>query len=422
MNNYRMILSANHTAEFGYKENGNILVLGQVGTYKTRGHVLPNIMEQDNISMVIADTKGELRAKTEKLLRSKGYVIKAVNFDRPEFTMDYFNPFAYIHTPEDILATSAILASEVRGDCHIEPYWDNAAMLLLNTVIAYLVEEVNPEERTLESIQKLVSLFRASESRAKSALEILFDDLREKNSASFAVKQFDAFNVLSGSEKTSSCVVSTLLTKFAQFLTPAIERLTGKDTLNFDAIGKTKTALFVSVSDVDRSKDKLVSIFYNLLLNRLRNVADDQTCGCLPIHTHFFLDDFATNVVIPNFANYISCLRSREISFTIILQSEAQLESRYGKADSHTIISNCAYYLFLGSQDVETCSEVAKRLNYPLNKVLEKPRNEMYILGNFRRPIADAVYDVCTHPCYDKLTNERYYPENDFEDDFTDGR
>ena len=84
MNNYRMILSANHTAEFGYKENGNILVLGQVGTYKTRGHVLPNIMEQDNISMVIADTKGELRAKTEKLLRSKGYTIKSVDFDRPQ--------------------------------------------------------------------------------------------------------------------------------------------------------------------------------------------------------------------------------------------------------------------------------------------------------------------------------------------------
>ena len=56
MKDYRMILSKNHTTSFGFKDNGNILVLGQVGTYKTRGHVLPNIMEQDEISMVTTPT------------------------------------------------------------------------------------------------------------------------------------------------------------------------------------------------------------------------------------------------------------------------------------------------------------------------------------------------------------------------------
>lgn len=413
MNNYQMILSKNHTANFGFKDNGNILVLGQVGTYKTRGHVLPNIMEQNNISMVISDTKGELQAKTEKLLREKGYIIKSINFDNPRNSHNHFNPFAYIRTPEDVLATSAILVSEVHPGYHVDPYWDNAAMLMLNAVIAYLSNECRPSERTLANLRKLVCAFAAKEDNPqyKSPLEIIFDDLKDKKPESFAVKQWEAFLAIKGAAKTVSTIASVLLSKFAQVLTPDIEFLTNSDSVAFDEIGRKKTALFVSVSDVDRSKDKLVSIFYSLLLNRLRNVADKRPDRGLPVHTHFFLDDFATNVVLPSFPNMISCLRSREISFTLVLQSEGQLRSLYGDASS-TIIANCAYYLFLGSRDLQGCQDIAKRMNVPLDRVLYKSRDDVFILSNFNRPITDVIYDVRTHPFYNKLESEYYYPQS----------
>ena len=413
MKDYRMILSKNHTAHFGFKDNGNILVLGQVGTYKTRGHVLPNIMEQDKISMVISDTKGELQAKTEKMLREKGYIVKNINFDNPKASKNHFNPFKYIRTPEDILATSAILISEVHPGYKVDPYWDNSATLLLNAVIAYLVYECRPLDRTLANVRKLICNFEISEGQParKSTLEIMFDDLKKKDKEHFAVKQWESFLAIRGSEKTVACIASTLLGKFSQFLTPDIETLTENDTLDFDSIGKKKTALFVCVSDVDRSKDKLVSIFYSLLLNRLRTVADGQENRGLPIHVHFFMDDFATNVVIPSFPNFISCLRSREISFTLVLQSESQLKTLYGEAYS-TIIANCAYYLFLGSRDLQGCYEISKRMNIPLDKVLYKSRDEVFILSNYNRPIVDTIYDVRTHSAYSKLESEYYYPQN----------
>lgn len=413
MNEYRMILSKNHTANFSFKDNANILVLGQVGTYKTRGHVLPNIMEQENISMVISDTKGELQAKTAKLLQEKGYIIKSVNFDNPRSSGNHFNPFAYIQTPEDILATSAIFVSEVHPGYHVDPYWDNTATLMLNAVIAYLTEECRPSERTLTNVRKLVCAFvvREDNSQYRSPLEIIFDDLKAKKPESFAVKQWDAFLAVKSAAKTVSTIASVLLSKFAQFLTPDIEVLTGNDTVAFDEIGKKKTALFVCVSDVDRSKDKLVSVFYSLLLNRLRTVADKQPDRGLPIHTHFFMDDFATNVVIPNFPNYISCLRSREISFTLVLQSESQLKTLYGEA-SNTIVANCAYYLFLGSRDLQGCYEISKRMNIPLDKVLYKPRDEVFILSNFNRPLVDMIYDVRTHSAYNRLESEQYYSQS----------
>ena len=222
------------------------------------------------------------------------------------------------------------------------------------------------------------------------------------------MRQFESFVTIKGAERTAATIVSVLLTKFSRFLTPDIQKFTARDTVAFEELGKKKTALFVSVSDVDRSKDKLVSIFYTLLLNRLRNIADSEEDRGLPIHIHFFLDDFSTNVVIPGFANAISSLRSREISFALVLQSESQLQMRYNQ-DYRTIIANCAYYLFLGSRDLESCQEIAKRMNVPLDRVLYKPKDEVFILGGFCRPIVDAIYDIKQHPHYCDLKSERNY-------------
>ncbi len=410
MRNYNMILSQNHRAHFDYKNNGNILVLGQVGTGKTRAHILPNIMEQDGISMVISDTKGELQAKTATLLKQKGYKIKSINLDTPVLSADKFNPFQYISTPEEILMVSSILVTELNGRLAYDPYWDNAAMLLLNAVTAFLVQECASKERTLANLRKLICANQAhsEELRYISPLDIIFDDLRKKSPNCFAVQQWDAFSTISGSEKTVSCILSVLLTKFAQFLTPDVELLTSKDTVHFEALGREKTALFISVSDVDRSKDKLASIFYSLLLNRLRTVADTEPDRGLPVHVHCFLDDFATNVVIPSFDNYISCLRSREISFTLVLQSERQLEKLYGPS-AKTIIANCAYYLFLGSRDLECCYEISRRMNVPLDRVLYKAKDELFILSDAQKPIVDQIYDLTSHKDYPRLTDEVLY-------------
>ncbi len=405
---YEMILSQNHRAKFGYKDNANMLVLGQVGTGKTRSHVLPNIMEQNEISMVIADTKGELRAKTESLLRAKGYAIKSIDFDKPAESADHFNPFMYVHSPEDVLMLSDIIVSTQQEYNRKDPYWDDSALLMLSAVAAYMCEELRPSERTLHNLKRLICCFSVRDDCAdyKSPLDIIFDDLETKNPNSFALKQWQAFSTIKGASRTTATICSVLLSKFSQFLTPDIEQLTSSDTLDFNSIGHKKTALFVSVSDVDRSKDRLVSLFYSLLLNALRNEADRQIDLSLPVHVHMFLDDFATSIYLPNFDSYISCLRSREISFSIVLQSEDQLRRLYG-CNASTIISNCAYYLFLGSNDLDCCQKIARRLNIPLDKVLYKPRDQVFVLSNFERPITDTVYDLTSHPEYNKLESER---------------
>lgn len=403
---HEMILSQNHRASFGLKDNSNIFVLGQVGSGKTRSHILPNIMEQDNVSMVIADTKGELRAKTEEMLREKEYVIKSIDFDCPSQSKDQFNPFMYIQSPEDILMMSSIIVGSQTAAIRSDPYWDNAALLLLQSCIAYLNTTIRPTDQTLTSLQRLICAFAPNdEVEYKSSLEVMFDDLALREPDCFAVQQWRSFGAIKGVAKTASTICSVLLSTFAQVLTPGIAKLTATDTLDFASIGQRKTALFVSVSDVDRSKDRLVSLFYSLLLNTLRNEADRCDDKGLPVHVHFFLDDFATNVCIYEFPTYISSLRSREISFSIVVQSEEQLQRLYG-CNASTIIANCAYYLFLGSCDLKCCQDIARRMNIPLDKVLYKPRDKVFVLSHFARPLVDEVYSLTKHPRYHKLSNE----------------
>ncbi len=59
------------------------------------------------------------------------------------------------------------------------------------------------------------------------------------------------------------------------------------------------------------------------------------------------LDEFANIGQIPNFDKLIATIRSREISASIILQSQSQLKTIYKDA-ADTIVGNCDSTLFLG--------------------------------------------------------------------------
>ena len=66
--------------------------------------------------------------------------------------------------------------------------------------------------------------------------------------------------------------------------------------------------------------------------------ADDKYGGRLPVHVRLILDEFANIGQIPNFDKLIATIRSREISASIILQSQSQLKAIY--KDAAEIISD----------------------------------------------------------------------------------
>ncbi len=104
------------------------------------------------------------------------------------------------------------------------------------------------------------------------------------------------------------------------------------DEMELDTLGDRKTALFVIISDTDDTFNFVVAIMYSQLFNLLCDKADDVYNGRLPVHVRCLLDEFANIGQIPKFDKLIATIRSREISASIILQSQSQLKTIYKDA------------------------------------------------------------------------------------------
>ena len=147
------------------------------------------------------------------------------------------------------------------------------------------------------------------------------------------------------------------------------------DEMELDLLGDRRTALFVIISDTDDTFNFVVSIMYTQLFNLLCDRADDQ-CGVqLKYHVRLLLDEFANIGLIPKFDKLIATIRSREISASIILQSQSQLKTIYKDA-AETIIGNCDSSIFLGGKEPGTLKE--------LNQALGKETIDTFNTGESR--------------------------------------
>jgi type IV secretion system protein VirD4 len=158
----------------------------------------------------------------------------------------------------------------------------------------------------------------------------------------------------------------------ARIDTTGIRKMMSNDNVELCKIGSELTAIFVEISDTDRSKDLLANVFYSQAMSELCRSADNQPDHRLSVPVRFILDDFGTTSNIAGFENMISNIRSRRISAMIVIQSLSQLERRYGES-SHTIIDNCDTMLYMGGNDVDTAEYIAKRCNKSLGTILSMP-------------------------------------------------
>ena len=368
-----LIIAQEHYYEMdGYKTkvNNNVLVVGTSGSGKTRHIVGPNI-EQAVGSYVISDPKGNLYRKYKDYLEARGYEVKKLDFVNPSTSVKY-NPVEYIRKEHDILKLGKILTSIGGGGYKMDPFWNQSAELLFTACIAFLKEGVCEEDKNLTSLQKLIVNCEIDEddSSQKNVLDRIMLEHSEMNPDSFAVKQYNKFRLASG--RTLKSILISAMAKIGALDTDEVAKMIKVDEVDIASIGQKKTAVFVIVSDTDRSMDILANIFFTQAMQVLCRYADEECTyneNRLPIDVRFILDDFATNVLIEEFPRMISSIRSRGISTMLLIQSEGQLRNYYGE-DNKTIIGNCDTYVYLGGNDIDSAQEVARRCDIPLRKVL----------------------------------------------------
>lgn len=369
--------------DFETNLNNNVLIVGGSGTGKTRKIVTPNIKQAVG-SYFICDPKGQLYKVWGKYLVDKGYKIRLVDFIHPDMS-DGYNPMDYLKISQDIAKLASVITNSKESEgTRCDPYWDRMTILLLCAIIGYM-KETNSKEMTFREILRLVRLGEREDSDDKSSeLRKLFDSHKRRHPDSWACEKFEAVDT--APYKTYDCIRSTLAAKFSALDTEELRMMMKKGGFDFTSVAREKTAVFVTVSDTDRTMDPLVNIFFTQAMNELCTYADDKCSdGRLPIPVRFILDDFATNCRIDEFPRMISSIRSRALSVMLMIQSEAQLRQGY-EHDAQTIISNCDTYLYLGGNDVQTAKAVSERCDKPLNEVLYMPVGHCWVFRRGSQP------------------------------------
>ena len=422
-----------------HRRNLNVLVCGGSGAGKTRFYAKPNIMNA-NTSFVCLDPKGELLRDTGNLLKSKGYDIKVIDLINMEKSHCY-NPFVYLKTDNDVqkLATNLFKNTTPKGSTTQDPFWDQAAMMLLLALMFYLHYEAPEDEQNFPMVMEMIRAgeVREDDEAFQSPLDILFRKLEMKNPEHIALKYYKAYH--SGSGKTLKSIQITLISRLEKFNLTSLAGITQTDELDLAQVGEKKTAIYAVIPDNDASFNFIVGMLYTQLFQQLYYQADVVHGGALPVHVHFVMDEFA-NVALPDeFDKLLATMRSREISVSIIVQNLAQLKKLFEK-EWESIVGNCDEFLYLGGNEQSTHEYVSKLLgketidtntygqskgrsgSYSTNwqiagrelmtpdevRMLDNRYALLFIRGE--RPIQDFKYDILKHPNVTLTTDGKAEP------------
>ena len=417
-----------------HRRNLNILTCGGSGSGKTRFFAKPNIMNA-NTSFVCLDPKGELLRDTGNLLKAKGYDIRVVDLINMSKSHCY-NPFVYLRDDNDIqrLVTNLFKNTTPKGSQSQDPFWDQAATMLLLALVFYLHYEAPPEEQNFPMVMEMIRAGEVKEDNEnyRSTLDILFERLESRNPEHIALKYYRSYH--SGSGKTLKSIQITLISRLEKFNLESLASITQTDELELSQLGERKMAIFAVIPDNDSSFNFIVGMLYTQMFQQLYYQADIVHDGRLPVHVHFVMDEFA-NVALPDeFDKLLATMRSREISVSIIIQNLAQLKALFEK-QWESIIGNCDEFLYLGGNEQSTHEYVSKLLgketidtntygrsrgphgNYSTNwqisgrelldsaevRMLDNQYALLFIRGE--RPIEDLKYDILKHPNV-KLTTD----------------
>ena len=432
-----------------YARNKNVLVIGGSGSGKTRFWLKPNLMQMHS-SYVVTDPKGTILVECGKMLQRgapklgkdgkpvkdkhgkviyEPYQIRVLNTINFNKSMHY-NPFSYIHSEKDILKLVTTLIANTKGEGKAgDDFWVKAETLLYCALIGYIHYEAPVEEQNFSTLIEMINSMevREDDEEFKNAVDLMFDELKEREPNHFAVRQYAKYKLAAG--KTAKSILVSCGARLAVFDIAELREVTSYDELELDTLGDRRTALFLIMSDTDDSFNFLISMCYTQLFNLLCEKADDVYGGRLPVHVRCLIDECANIGQIPKLEKLVATIRSREISACLILQAQSQLKAIY-KDNADTIIGNMDSSIFLGGKEPTTLKELeavlgketidtyntgesrgretSHSLNYQkLGKALMS-QDELAVMDGGKcilqlrgvRPFLSDKYDITQHPNY----------------------
>jgi len=198
--------------------------------------------------------------------------------------------------------------------------------MLYQALVGYIHYEYDLEHRTMNTLVSMINQMevREEDETFKNPIDLLFEELEEKDPEHFAVRQYKKYRLAAG--KTAKSILISCGARLAPFDIAEVRDMMSQDELELDRLGgykqtktvrnekggfeekvvqvmnkktgkledkviKRKTALFVIISDTDASFNFIVSLMYSQLFNLLCDKADNEFRGRLPVHVRCLLEN-----------------------------------------------------------------------------------------------------------------------------------
>ncbi len=338
--------------------NLNEIVIDGAGAGKSFRKIQPDIMQMVG-SYVITDPKGELYRNTAKFLKANGYKIRVLNLQDINLSNSY-NPFAYMTEEQDVINIADLFMKNSAGEGEKEDFWTGAAQDMLVAIMVYLWK-TNYELKTFGRVIRLVNSVQYKDGKIDELCELARCLKNHAIEHPNDVASVNWASIQGTPQETLGSICKTLSTRLRLWAVEDVDELTATDEMDFDSIGKEKTAVFMIVK-VPRNPYKVISnMFYSQLFERLMLVANRDCNGKLPLLVSCEIDEFINMGAIPDFSEILAIVRSHNIRICIVIQGLSLLKARYEKT-WNGIIGNCSIFSFLGTNDQDSNDYVSKRL------------------------------------------------------------
>jgi len=391
--------------------NLNEIVVGPTGCGKSFSNAYSRLAHTNESSVVVPISKDAIKRSFMKTFKERGYEVIDLDFAHPDKSMYGYDPLDYIHRDEDViqLARNLIGQDASRGRTgEADPYWNDSATSVIAAEIAYVLLDAKDKKKKA-NFADVINFHRSikfdsSKNLMSTSADIWFEKLSVYHPGNQATELWKTVKDLA--PRTASCIFSVVNSAFDKiFSNSVIEMTKKKKRVSFKELGEKKVALFISISPMNRTLQNYINVMYADMFRELFEIAQNNIDYKLNVPVHIICDDFACSGKIQNFEDYISIFRAAGISVTMLLQSESQLNSMYGEQSAITIINNCDTYVYMGGMDIITCQNISKRMNKPLNKVMEMPLEQVVVFRRGSAPYVSRRFQIMNDPEYKKIMN-----------------
>lgn len=331
-----------------HKSYQNVLLVAPTGYGKTSRYVLPNALSLDGTcSAIFTDPAGEIYATSNKYLQKKGYHVKCLDL-REGFSSLQYNPFFRIHSSSDASKMAHIIIQAAYPTQGGDTFWVDSAKALLGLLIEYLYQQ----KESTPTLLKLYQLLQQMSFNQKQ--------LHKKFSKVLNEEQFERYKAFSNQDgKTIAGILSTCKSAMHPLSDPHIRAITEKENLHFESLRKKPTVLFIIVPEQELAYfGFLLSLIYSQLFRFCLKMPTDKS-PYLPIR--FFLDE-AGNMNIPNLPIYLTVLRKRQVSVSVIIQELQQLDFQYKNQAQIILNGGCTNTIWYPALGLNTCQQLEKIL------------------------------------------------------------